>query len=170
MKTSILFSAILLVASSSFAQTSVKNQSAVSEAGSVQSARWGTKATNETGAASATTVQSNAVANTENSAYKAEARGKKAAVAAKEQAKKDAVAAKHEATKAAAAEENASASASAGSTANASAGNTSVTRFIQRICSGRRGNGQPAAIAVKITSTSPRLWENIMCTNLVMFE
>src|SRR3569832_1905325 len=57
-----------------------------------------------------------------------------------------------------------------GSTANASAGNTSVTRFIHRIWSGNSGNGQPTAMAVKITSTSPRLWENIMCTNLVMFE
>ena len=120
MKTSILFSAILLVASSSFAQTSVKNQASLNEAGSVQSGKWGTQATNESSAAAATTVKSNAVNNTESRAYRAEAKGKKAAIAAKEQAKKDAVAAKQEAKETASSEEHASAGASAGSTANAS--------------------------------------------------
>ena len=56
----------------------------------------------------------------------------------------------------------------AGSTASASAGKTSVTRLIQRICKGSSGSGKPAMIAAKITSTSLRLSENNKCTNLII--
>jgi hypothetical protein len=63
MKTTLLFSTVLLLSAASFAQTKVKNSEAIKDQTSIQSNKGGSQVNNSGNASSATTIQSNAVYN-----------------------------------------------------------------------------------------------------------
>src|SRR5665647_341997 len=85
MKTTLLFSTVLLLSTASFAQTTIKNSEAIKDQTSIQSNKGGSQVNNSGSTSSATTIQSNAVNNAGHKSH-AEIKKEKKAMATEKQA------------------------------------------------------------------------------------
>ena len=81
MKTTLLFSTVLLLSAASFAQTTVKNRDAIKGNSSIQSNKGGSEVHSSGNASPSTNIQSNGVNKVENKSY-AEIKKEKKAIAA----------------------------------------------------------------------------------------